>query len=174
MEIPSVWLLSSETLYLILFAMPLASLYTYLSKKKINPTPPTKSTYSLVAIGLCFLVMAIASLPIPSGADSAAISPFYLLFAYALMALGEMFIAPIGLSLITHLSPHRFTALLVGVWYLCIGIAFYLGGLIAPYMSKLSTMSHFFALFVYVCFAAAAVLWILSRRLSTLHKQFWY
>ncbi len=165
-EIPTVWLLSTETLYLVLFAMPLAALYHFLAKKKINPAPPTKSAYSLVSMGICFLIMVIASRSIPSGAESASINPMYLLFAYAFMALGEMLIAPIGLSLITHLSPHRFTALLVGVWYLCIGIAFYLGGMIAPLMSTLTTMSSFFNLFVIASFICAAFLFLLARKLD--------
>ncbi|MBY0529482.1 MAG: peptide MFS transporter [Rhabdochlamydiaceae bacterium] len=166
MEIPPVWLLSSETLYLILFAMPLSLLYVYLTKKKMNPTPIVKSALSLTSMGICFLIMVIASWHIPSGAHSGSVSPFYLLFAYAFMALGEMLIAPIGLSLITHLSPHRFTALLVGVWYLCIGIAFYLGGIIAPWMSKLKEMSQFFNLFVIASFVSAALLFLVAKKLD--------
>lgn len=165
-EIPPVWLLSSETLYLILFAIPLASLYAYLAKKKMDPTPPVKTALSLVAMGVCFLIMVIGSRFIPSGAQTAAVSPYYLIFAYAFMALGEMLIMPIGLSLITHLSPHRFTALLVGVWYLCIGIAFYLGGLLAPLMSKLQHISSFFNIFVIASFASAAILFLFVKKLN--------
>ena len=112
-EMPATWLLSSESLYLIIFAIPLAKLYMHLAQRKIDPTPPMKSALSLFAMGICFLIMAIGASQIPSGAQSAAISPSYLFVAYAFMALGEMLIAPIGLSLITHLSPRRFTAMLV-------------------------------------------------------------
>lgn len=171
-EMPAAWLLSSESLYLILFAYPLAKLYVALSKRKMDPTPPLKSALSLFAIGICFLIMCIGSSQIPANAMTAAISPGYLFGAYALMALGEMLIAPIGLSLVTHLSPRRFTAMLVGVWYLCIGIAFYLGGMIAPLMSAVKDINWFFSIFVVISFLFGVILLTLVNKLNKMrHLQ---
>lgn len=171
-EMPTAWLLSSESLYLILFAFPLAKLYTFLAKRKLDPTPPLKSALSLFAIGICFLIMCIGSSQIPSGSMTAAISPGYLFGAYALMALGEMLIAPIGLSLITHISPRRFTALLIGVWYLCIGIAFYLGGVIAPLMSVVKDINWFFSIFVILSFLFGVILLAIVNKLNKMrHLQ---
>ncbi len=165
-EMPPSWLLSSESLYLVILAFPLAKLYTSLAKRKLDPTPPMKSSLSLFAMGICFLIMAIGASQITSGAHKAAISPSYLFVAYAFMALGEMLIAPIGLSLLTHLSPRRFTAMLVGVWYLCIGIAFYLGGILAPLMSKLTNMNIFFGMFVIISLIFGFVLFLLVKKLN--------
>jgi POT family proton-dependent oligopeptide transporter len=165
-QMPASWLLSSESLYLVIFAFPLAKLYTWLAKRKLDPTPPAKSVMSLFAIGVCFLIMTIGASQIATGAKGAAISPFYLFGAYGFMALGEMLIAPIGLSLLTHLSPRRFTAMLVGVWYLCVGIAFYLGGIMAPLMSKLTNMNAFFGLFVAISFIFGILLLLLVKRLN--------
>jgi proton-dependent oligopeptide transporter, POT family len=167
-EMPASWLLSSESLYLIIFAIPLAKLYTHLAKKKMDPTPPMKSALSLFSIGICFLIMTLGASQIPSGSPTAAVNPSYLFLAYAFMALGEMLIAPIGLSLVTHLSPRRFTAMLVGVWYLCIGVAFYLGGAIAPLMSRLTNINRFFTLFVVISFFFGLVLLFLVRKLNTM------
>ncbi|HEY2811525.1 MAG TPA: peptide MFS transporter [Rhabdochlamydiaceae bacterium] len=166
-NMPPTWLLASESLYLILLAFPLACLYVYLTKKKCNPTPQAKSAYSLFSMGICFLIMTIGARAIPSGAASAMVNPFYLFIAYAFMALGEMLIAPIGLSLVTHLSPHRFTAFLIGVWYCCIGIAFYAGGAIAPLMSKLN-ISAFFSLFVLLAVLFGVILLLLSKKLNAM------
>jgi POT family proton-dependent oligopeptide transporter len=132
----------------------------------MDPTPPMKSALSLFATGICFLVMTIGASKIASGAHKAAIGPSYLFIAYAFMALGEMLIAPIGLSLLTHLSPKRFTAMLVGVWYLCIGVAFYLGGMLAPLMSKLTNMNSFFAIFVIISFIFGLALLLLVKKLN--------
>lgn len=166
LEFPPSWLLSSETFYLIIFAVPLATLYHFLHERKINPTPAFKTGLSLVFMAICFAIMSFGSRLIPQGAHSAAISPSYLLFSYAFMALGEMLIAPIGLSLITHLSPHRYTALLVGCWYVCIGIAFYLGGAIAPLMDHLESISSFFNFFTLISIAAAIALFAVVKKLD--------
>lgn len=170
-EMPTSWLLASESLYLIILAIPLAKLYTYLAKRKMDPTPPLKSALSLFAMGICFLIMMIGAKQLSSSSTDSMtgmISPAYLFTAYAFMALGEMLIAPIGLALITHLSPRRFTALLVGVWYTCIGVAFYLGGLIAPYLSKLKSMSSFFGIFVLISFVFGGLLLLLVKKLNVM------
>ena len=125
-----------------------------------------KSALGLIAMGLCFAIMVFGASRIAPGAQTGSVSPFYLIAAYALMALGEMLISPIGLSLITHLSPRRYTAMLVGVWYLCIGIGFYLGGALATLMSKLHNLASFFNIYVLISFIGAAILLLLAKRLN--------
>jgi POT family proton-dependent oligopeptide transporter len=151
------WLLSLESLYLVILAFPLAAMYRSLSKLKIDPSPALKTVYSLVATGLCFFLMKIGARLIPDGAQEAAVSPFYLIGAYAFMALGEMLIAPISLSMVTRLSPRRLTAFFVGTWYMCIGIAFYAGGLIAGLIATME-LSRFFEIFVLVSWIPAVLL----------------
>jgi proton-dependent oligopeptide transporter, POT family len=165
-QMPPSWLLSAESLYLVIFAFPLTSLYLYLSRRKKDPSPPMKAVLGLIAMGFCFLIMVFGASKILPGAGSGAISPWYLLSAYGLMALGEMLISPIGLSLITHLSPHRYTAMLVGVWYLCIGLGFYAGGLIATLMSELKSLSSFFNIYVLISFIGAALLLFFVKKLN--------
>jgi POT family proton-dependent oligopeptide transporter len=165
-EIPPSWMLSLESLYLIILAVPLASLYMWLAKRRRDPSPPMKVAYSLFAMSICFLIMTLGASSVPAGAKAAAISPFYLVFAYIFMAIGEMLQIPIGLALVTHLSPPRFTAFLVGVWYVCIGIAFYLGGEIAAFMASITHLNQFFLLFVFSTLIPGMILAFLSRKLN--------
>jgi POT family proton-dependent oligopeptide transporter len=165
-EIPPAWLFSAEPLYLVLLVIPLTSLYVYLHKRKKDPTPPMKSAFGLIAMALCFGIMVLAARSIPPQAHNGSVNPLYLLGAYAFMAIGELLITPIGLSLVTHLSPHRYTAMLVGVWYLCIGIGFYLGGVLAGFMSVLHSLSEFFSIYVVLTVIPAIILISLSRKLN--------
>jgi POT family proton-dependent oligopeptide transporter len=164
--VPSSLLLSLESLYLILLAYPLSWAYLWLAKRKLNPSPPMKTALSLVAMGICFVLMMIGSREIPEGQTTGSISPFYLVYAYGFMAVAEMLLAPIGLSLVTHLSPHRYTAFLVGVWYVCIGIAFYAGGMIAGFMSSMKHISNFFDIFVIASFVPAILLFLMAKWLN--------
>ncbi len=161
------WLLSLESLYLVILAFPLAWVYKSLSKLKLDPSPALKTVYSLVAMGLCFFLMKIGSRLIPDGAQEAAVSPFYLIGAYAFMAIGEMLLAPIGLSMVTRLSPRRLTAFFVGAWYMCIGIAFYAGGLIAGLIATME-LSRFFEIFVLVSWIPAVLLLFGVKKLKQL------
>lgn len=164
-SMPASWLLSLESLYLVILAFPLAWLYRSLSKIKLDPSPSLKTVYSLVAMGLCFFLMEIGAKHIPQGAQEAAVSPFYLIGAYAFMALGEMLLAPIGLSMVTRLSPRRYTAFLVGAWYLCVGVAFYAGGLIAGLVATME-LSRFFNIFVLVSWIPAILLFFGVKKLK--------
>jgi POT family proton-dependent oligopeptide transporter len=159
------WLLSLESLYLVILAFPLAWIYRSLAKLKIDPSPSLKTVYSLVAIGICFFLMKTGAKLIPQGAQDASVSPFYLIGAYAFMAVGEMLLAPIGLSMVTRLSPRRFTAFFVGAWYMCIGIAFYAGGLIAGLIATME-LSRFFEIFVLVSWIPAVLLFFGVKKLK--------
>lgn len=165
--IPTPWFVSAETFFLILFAFPLAYLYLFLRRIKSSASPPMKTALSLFFMGLCFLVMQRAAVHIPLGAEQAHTSPYYLIIAFALMALAELFLAPIGLSLVTSLSPHRHRGLLTGVWFACIGIGFYLGGYVAGWMATIH-LSTFFDLFVVTSFVPALVLVLFSKKLDTM------
>lgn len=171
-EIPPSWLLSSEALGLIILGPLLARFYSYLQKRKLDPSPMAKTALSLLFIALCFGVMMFASVSIPSNAESSNASPFYLLTAFLLMAIGEMLLAPIGLSLVTQLAPRRQTALFVGIWYFCVGFAFYLGGVLAGLMGRVGGLMHFFAIFVLITLIPAVILFMLSPKLTRMsHRQ---
>ncbi len=164
-QIPAAWLLSSESLYLVLLAFPLSALYHKLRQRKQDPSPPAKEALSLLFIGFCFTIMTFATLRMGS---SSLTSPGYLLLAYFFMAVGEMLICPIGLSLITHIAPRRMTALMVGLWYLSIGIANYTGGYVAGWMDNGLSLPTFFALFAAITLAGSWALSMLVPRLNRL------
>lgn len=166
-EIPTPWFTSTQTFFLIIFAFPLAKLYLFLRRIRSSASPPMKTALSLFFMGLCFLVMQRAAQHIPHQAQEALVSPYYLIFSFALMALAELFLAPIGLSLVTNLSPHRHRGLLTGVWFTCIGIGFYFGGYLAGFMTKVD-LSSFFDIFVFSSFIPAFILVLFAKKLDNM------
>ncbi len=168
LEIPEGVFFSTESFFLILLAPVLAFSYGWLQKKSLDPTPATKTVFSLFFISACFLVMTIASIQIPDHATSANVAWGYLVFSYFLMAVGEMLLAPIGLSIISHLAPSRFAAFFVGIWYVCVGAAFYSGGLLAGLMDKMGGLSHFFAIFVAITLIPCILLFFVRKKLTQL------
>jgi len=166
-EVPTPWFISLESFFLLVFAFPLAHLYLFLRRIRSNATPQMKTALSLFFMGLCFLVMQRAAAHIPHGAAQASVSPYYLVFAFALMALAELFLAPIGLSLVTSLSPHRYRGFLTGVWFACVGVGFYFGGYLAGFMASIS-LSTFFDLFVITSFIPAFLLVLFSKKLDNM------
>lgn len=165
-SVPEGVFLSSESFFLIVLAPILSSLYAWLQKKRKDPSPSKKTSLSLFFIAACFFVMMIGCIDIPEGATSANVSSGYLIFAFFLMAVGEMLLAPIGLSMVSHLAPPRYTALSIGLWYVSVGFAFFVGGMLASMMGKFGTLFHFFSLFVAITFIPAVIMWFASKKLT--------
>lgn len=166
--LPEGVILSSESFFLLLLAPILAALYSWLQKKKKDPSPATKTALSLAMIACCFLVMAWASFPIAKTATSAQVPIGYFFSAFFLMALGEMLLAPIGLSMVSRLAPKKFGALSIGFWYVCVGIAFYSGGMLAGLMGKVGGLFHFFSIFVVISIIPGFVLFLFRKKLTKL------
>ena len=72
------------------------------------------------------MILVFASRTLDGGA--ATISPLWLVGAYVLFTFGELCISPIGLSMVSKLSPAKFCCLLMGVWFLTSAFANILAG----------------------------------------------
>ncbi len=167
-KVPPSWILSSESFFLIVLAPILAWAYALLQRKKIDPSPFTKTALGLILLSSCFGMMMLASSRIPLDARSASIPALYPICAYFLMALGEMLLAPIGLSLISKLAPRRLTGFFIGFWYLCLGLASYIGGMLASLMDKFEHLYDFFGLFVILTLIPGVILLFLIQKLIKL------
>jgi len=168
LDVPEGIFLSSESLFLVILAPILAWLYAKLQRVNKDPSPATKTGLSLLFLAGCFLVMVVGTLSLPATATHANVSWTYLVGAYFLMAVGEMLLAPIGLSMVSTLAPARFTALLIGLWYVCVGLAFYLGGMLAGLMERVGGLFKFFSIFVVLAAVAGALMLLFSKKITRL------
>jgi proton-dependent oligopeptide transporter, POT family len=166
-SIPTPWFISLNNLFVILFAFPLSYLYLFLRKIRSSATPPEKTAISLFFMGLAFILMDRASHLVPAHATSAVVNPYFLVFSLALLALAELFLAPIGLALVTGISPHRYRGLLTGFYFSCTGIGFFLGGAISGLMQQIS-LSSFFDIFIFLAFVPAFLLLIFGKKLDSM------
>lgn len=78
---------------------------------------------------------------------------------YLIHTMGELCLAPIGLSLVYKLSPARFSSLLMGVWYLSTSAANKFAGLLSGYYPEhgVSKVSWAIPLRIYSIFHAFRV-----------------
>jgi POT family proton-dependent oligopeptide transporter len=110
---PSSWLQSVQPVCVVLFAPIFAWLWRRLGK--YEPSSPTKFAYGLLFVSLAFLLL------VPAGAFAQAgskVSPWWLIVAYAITEVGELCLSPVGLSVVTKLSPARVVGLMMGVFFL--------------------------------------------------------
>lgn len=120
--------------FIILFAIPFSMLWTYLSRRKVNPNSAVKFGLGLIFLGLGFIIFAFSAHSVDEFAKTAM---SYLVIGYMVLTVGELFLSPIGLSKMTELSPLKYVAFIMGVWF----SANFYGHFFAGKIAKLTTVS---------------------------------
>jgi len=120
--------------FIILLAIPFSWLWTILIKKKKNPNSAIKAGLGLFLLGLGFIVFAMSANSVDTFART---SMGYLFIGYFILTVGELCISPIGLSKMTELSPKKYLAFIMGVFF---SASFY-GHFFAGKIAKLTTVS---------------------------------
>jgi len=120
-----------------------------------------KILYGMLITFVSLLFMAGAA---ASGGDGASkVTLWWLVLFYVVVTIGELFLSPMGLSLVTKLSPKRFVGLLLGCWFVSTAV----GNKLSGFISGLEPTARMFTILSLAVLAVAmlilAVLPMLDR-----------
>lgn len=119
-------------LFIVTLAPLLSWLWDVLGRRGLEPSVPLKFAIGLLLVGFGFLLLVFGA----GFHDSLfRVGLFWLAAAYLLHSIGELCLSPVGLSMITKLSVQSVVGLMMGVWFLSIAMAEYIGGIIAQLTS---------------------------------------
>ncbi|MDZ4755075.1 MAG: peptide MFS transporter [Phycisphaerae bacterium] len=119
-------------IYILLFGLGFSALWGYLGRLNKDPSAPFKFGLGLIQLGLGFGVLWYGAKHSDSGGM---VAMQFLLLSYALQTTGELCLSPVGLSLVTKLSPTRMASAVMGTWFLATAFSHYLAGFIAKLTS---------------------------------------
>ncbi|PID67583.1 MAG: MFS transporter [Flavobacteriia bacterium] len=123
---------SINALFVIIFA-PLTGLgFIYLAKRKLDPNSVVKFGLGFLLLGLAFYTFYSIRF---SGADTGIGSLNLLALGYFVVTFAELFLSPIGLSLMTKLAPYRLQGFMMGLWFLASAYGQYVAGLFGASIS---------------------------------------
>jgi len=114
-----------NAIFIVIFAFPFSWMWVQLNKKGIEPISPVKQSIGLMLLAAGYFVIAMR---VKSLGMSEKMSVGWLILLYLLHTLGELSLSPIGLSLVSKLSPQRFSSLLFGVFFLSNAAGYALAG----------------------------------------------
>ncbi len=129
-EIPASWFQSINAIFIVLLAPVFSLLWVKLGK--LNPKTPFKFGWGMAMLAGGAAIMAVAD-GLTSG-GSVLVSPLWLTAVYLIFTCGELCISPIGLSMVTKLSPPKLVSTMMGLWM----FSFAAGNFGASQMEKLS------------------------------------
>ena len=128
--------------FIILLAIPFSWLWSYLTVINKNPNSAIKSALGMLLLGLGFIVFAMSA----NSVDEFAQTPmWYLIAGYFVLTVGELFISPIGLSKMTELSPPKYLAFIMGVFFTSSFYGHFFAGKIAKLTDVKAGVSNPFA-----------------------------
>lgn len=132
--------------FYIIFLTPLLGMFwTYADQNLKSINIPVKFGIAFVLVALGYFVFfqgGVAGISNQTG-----LMPlYYFLLAYFFITLGELFISPIGLSMITKLSPVNMVGFMMGIWFLASALGHKLAGWIGAQMAipKVNAMGEAF------------------------------
>ncbi|MDM8240905.1 peptide MFS transporter [Phocaeicola barnesiae] len=177
-EMPAAYFQSFNPIMIVTLAPVFAAIWSFLGKRGWEPSSPRKQSIGLLLLSLGYLYIAFGVKDIEPGVK---VSMVWLTGLYLIHTMGELCLAPIGLSLVYKLSPARFSSLLMGVWYLSTSAANKFAGFLSGFypehgVSKsclgyqVENLYDFFMLFVFMSGAAAVILFLLSGKLQKMMK----
>ena len=161
---PSSWYQSIQPLFVIALAPVFAWLWVSLGRR--DPSSPVKFGFGLLFSGLAFALMALAT----TFATHGRVSPFWLVGCYLIQTLGELCLSPVGLSMVTKLSPARLAGLMMSLWFLATAIGDFIAGWAVRFVSEKDQLKLFTVCAV-VTLIAAAVLFASSPLIRKLTSR---
>ena len=127
---PASWYQAANPAAVIVFAPLFAALWPWLARRNQDPSTPMKFAFGLWLLGLAFFAMVFGAME--ARADGVA-GPHWLLITYVVYTWGELCLSPVGLSMVTRLSPAHLQALMMGLWYFSFSLANLLAGFVARF-----------------------------------------
>ncbi|MDX9751224.1 MAG: peptide MFS transporter [Flavobacteriales bacterium] len=122
---------SVNPLLIILLSPVFAALWVWLSSRRMEPGTPMK-------FGLAFLQLALGFYMFILGgqfADNGMVPVIYFVLGYMFLSSGELCLSPIGLSMITKLSPAKLVGMMMGAWFLASAFGQFVAGKVGAMMA---------------------------------------
>lgn len=129
-SMPASWFNSFNAVFIVILAPLISIMWTKLAKKNMEPASPYKQAFGLLFLALGYVFIAIGVDGVEPGVK---VSIIWLTGLYFIHTIGELFLSPIGLSMVNKLAPVRFASLLMGVWFLSTAAANNFAGFLSSF-----------------------------------------
>lgn len=155
--------------WVIILTPLVVAFFTFLRSRKKEPSTPTKIAFGLLISALSVLVMVAAVHIGNNGTEK--VSVWWLVANYGIITIGELFLSPMGLSIVSKLSPKNITALMMGGWFLATSIGNKLSGVLASMWDTYDDKANFFWVNFGLLMFATVLMFALVKNLNKVMKD---
>jgi POT family proton-dependent oligopeptide transporter len=155
--------------WVIILTPLVVAFFTFLRGRKKEPSTPSKIAFGLLISALSVLVMVAAVQIGANGTEK--VSVWWLVANYGVITIGELFLSPMGLSVVSKLSPTNITSLMMGGWFLSTSIGNKLSGVLASMWDTYPDKANFFWINFALLMAATLLMFALLKKLNKVMKE---
>jgi len=139
-EIPTTWFQSFNPIMIMVFTPFVIALWARQARRRSEPSSITKMAFGCFGVALANLLMVGAAWQ-SSGAPDAS---WHWLFGYfVILTIGELYLSPVGLSLVSKASPTHMVSMMMGVWLGTSFIGNFIGGWLGSFWNTMETTSFY-------------------------------
>lgn len=155
--------------WVIILTPLVVAFFTFLRSRKKEPSTPTKIAFGLLISALSVLVMVAAVQIGNNGTEK--VSVWWLVANYGVITIGELFLSPMGLSVVSKLSPKNITSLMMGGWFLSTSIGNKMSGVLASLWDTYDDKANFFWVNFALLMFATLLMFALLKQLNKVMKE---
>lgn len=159
--VPSTWYQSFNPLLIVAMTPLITLLWARQSKSGTEPSPIAKMAIGCFLLGASFLLMVAAANVVGEGRGSL----LWLFGTTVVFTVGELYLSPVGLSLVTRIAPVRMVSMLMGMWLLSSFFGNYFSGLLGSFYEVMGKQTFFLTL-CGLGLSAGAAMWAIQKPLE--------
>jgi POT family proton-dependent oligopeptide transporter len=160
-EIPVTWFQAFNPFMIFTFTPFIIAFWAWQEKRGIEPSTVTKMALGCLGVALSYLIMAGAAW----SADGNSATWWWLFAYFVVITIGELYLSPIGLSLVSKIAPARMISTMMGLWLGTSFIGNFVAGWLGSFWSSMGKIS-FFIMIAAVAASAGGVIWSFNRPLK--------
>jgi proton-dependent oligopeptide transporter, POT family len=160
-DIPAEWFQSVNPFMIFAFTPFVVALWAWQARRGREPSTVIKMAIGCFGAALANLVL-VAAAAVTGAQGNASVSWLWLAGYFVIITLGELYLSPIGLSLVTKVAPARYLSMTMGVWLATNFAGNFIAGWLGSFWSSMDKRDFFLMLAAIA--AAAAVVIILCNR----------
>ena len=138
-QIPTTWFLAFDPFMIFAFTPFVVALWAWQAARGTEPSTITKMALGCCGVALANLVMVLAALHAGGGQASW----LWLLGYFIVITIGELYLSPVGLSLVTKVAPARILSMMMGVWLATSFTGGFLAGYIGSFWNRMEKPEFF-------------------------------
>lgn len=155
---------SINPFWIIVLTPIIVGFFGFMQARGKEISTPSKFAWGTIIAGLSALVMVIAA--ISTNIYEHKVSSSWIFASYGVFTISELFMSPVGLSLVSKVAPRRFTALMMGGWFITTSLGGKIAGIMTGFWDHFDNKALFFGINAVAALVAGVLLFPLAKKLN--------